>query len=89
MYFDDVREPVERATAKLPGQHVLPVRDFRLGPGQVATISLPVTYDICRYDAGTYFVGGAFITFQHGGSSVAQPVPFVPRAQLVAGVPCH
>ena len=89
VYFDDVRESVNRATAKLPGQDALPVRDFRLGPGEVATISLPVTYDICRYDAGSYFVGGAFITFQHGGSGVAQAIAFRPRAQLVAGVPCH
>ena len=88
-HFDDVRESVERATAKLPGHDALPVGGFRLGLGQVAMISLPITYDICRYDAGSYFVGGALIAFQHGGSSVAQAVGSPPPGSLVAGVPCH
>jgi hypothetical protein len=89
VYFDDIRESADRVRASLPGQGPRPIGGFRLSPGQVATVIVPVAYDVRRFDPGSYSVGGIFIRYLYAGASVNQPVTFLPPAQLVAGVPSH
>jgi hypothetical protein len=89
VYFDDVRESSDQVRASLPGQGPQPIGGFHLGPGQVATVLVPVAYDVCRFHPGSYSVGGIFIRYLYAGTSVNQAVAFLPPAQLVAGAPCH
>lgn len=89
VYFDDIRESSDQVRASLPGRGPQPIGGFRLEPGQVATVIVPVAYDVCRFHPGSYSVNGIFIRYLYAGASVNQAVAFVPPAQLVAGVPCH
>ncbi|HTT90764.1 MAG TPA: hypothetical protein VMF65_14520, partial [Acidimicrobiales bacterium] len=89
VYFDDIRESSDRVEATLSGQGPQPIGGFRLDPGQVATVIVPVAYDVCRRHPGSYSVGGMFIRYLYAGVSFNQVVAFRPAAQLVAGVPCH
>ena len=89
VYFDDIQESSDRVRASMPGQGPQPMGGFRLDPGEVATVIVPVAYDVCRFHPGRYSVSGIFIRYLYAGASVNQAVAFVPPAQLVAGVPCH